>query len=989
LAEDLRFVHELRARGYSDLAREYLEKLAQTASAELKRELPLEMALTNMESANDEPDSGKRLTLYTQARADLQKFLADNPGNPRAADARFEIARATTLQGKTQLSRALLDGDLRSRIADGLKARATLVAAANQLKALPSTRETQLAAGLNLIDQAQTYLNTGSNQELLDRTKPVLEAQKILDKLAAGDPNDKITWQARAWAARCVHELGEPRKARTKYNDILAATVPAARDGKRLARYFSLLALQEAPEEAEKKNLDSYIINRASDWIDEYHNYGRTAEGYGIRFLLADTLLKEAEAPAARVTAAERNVMLVRARKYLRELEQTENDYTDRAKRLKLFAMQKQGAFKKPINQLQSFEDCYERAQFEIAQIGEDAQKYKDDNAKREAARKTRMDAAVESLRAGLKKRDARTPSVERNNARAMLAFYVMNEGKYKEAIEIGETFARADPRPSQASVAAIYALLSYGQLIARRERDAADPKALQNDPQYQDDKKHMLDLAKYMEERWPKDRAGDLARHQIALRLLREEKIPEAIQKLSAITRTYPSYISTQFALARAALQQAEQDKSDSGGYRKRALAALMSIPDPGPSAEPDINLDYMRAKITLGWELFHDKKFKEVDGLVQTLPPKLESLRLLDDPAKEREVRGKLAENLGLLKLYSKAHQAETQFKAGHYAEVAKLLDPIVDDFNANKLPQLKDNGLASPVFGFALKSQILLGNLDRAKVVIKALQALQGDKGGDNGTTAILSQLVKLIGQQIEELRKKGDKETLQRATAGFSSILNEIVKGQKTHTPLFDYLLAKCYAGMDEHQKAADLLKTYAAKNVAGAAPVEVKEHQAIQLLLIHELHQLKEIEKASELLKEIMAPRNGKPGWGTRSIDAQKLRVVLLEDEEKYGPAALLADKLVRQLLPKINDNKMKEQYLELYYHLIYCILKNGQVLSSAEQKNKAVKDAAQRILNLEKAQGGFGSDESKKRFEELLEKETDLREQYNALKGSK
>ncbi len=811
-----------------------------------------------------------------------------------------------------------------------------------------------MAVGLNLLDQAQTYLNTGSNQELLDRTKPALEAQKVFDKLAAGDANDKITWQARAWSGRCFQELGEPKKARAKYNDILAATVPAARDGKRLARYFSLLALQEAPEETEKKNLNSYIILRASDWIAEYHNYAHTPEGYGIRFLLAETLIKEAEDSAVRVTAAERNVMLVCARRYLRELEQTENDYTDRAKRLKLFAMQKQGSFKKPINQLQSFEDCFERAQYEIMQIGEDAKKLKDDGGKIDAARKARMASAVEALRAGLKKPDARTPSVELNNARAMLAYYLMNEGKYKEAIDVGESFARADSRPSQASVAAIYALLSYGQLMARREREAADPKALQNDEQYRDDKKHMLDLAKYMEERWPRDRAGDLARHQLALRLLREEKYPEAIQKLKAITPTYPSYISTQFALARAALQHAEQDKSDAGGYRKQAVAALASIPDPSPAAEPEVNLDYLRAKLTLGWELFHDKKYKEVDALTQTLPAKVESLRLLGDPAKEAEVRAKLAENVGLLKLYSKAHQAEAQFKAGHYAEVAKLLDPVVDDFNANKLPQLKDNGLAAPVLGFALETQILLGNLDRAKEAIKALQALQADKGGDNGTTAILGQLVKLISQQIDELRKKGDKESLQKAQAGFTNLLNEIVKGQKAQTPLFAYLLAKCYAGMDEHQKAADLLKPYAEKNVAGSAPAEVREHQAIQLLLIQEWHQLKEIEKASELLKEIMTAKNGKPGWGTRSIDAQKLRIVLLEDEEKYGPAALLADKLVRQLLPKINDNKMKEQYLELYYHLIFCILKNGQALSNSEQRHKGVRDAAQRIINLEK-----------------------------------
>src|SRR6516162_8800264 len=66
--EDMRFVRELRSRGYSDLAREYLQKLAQNAPAELKKELPLEIALTNLEAANEEPDSSKRLSLYAQAR---------------------------------------------------------------------------------------------------------------------------------------------------------------------------------------------------------------------------------------------------------------------------------------------------------------------------------------------------------------------------------------------------------------------------------------------------------------------------------------------------------------------------------------------------------------------------------------------------------------------------------------------------------------------------------------------------------------------------------------------------------------------------------------------------------------------------------------------------------------------------------------------------------------------------------------------------------
>ncbi len=297
----------------------------------------------------------------------------------------------------------------------------------------------------------------------------------------------------------------------------------------------------------------------------------RTPEGYGIRYLLAETLLAETNKP--KITKGERDALIVRARKYLRDIERTENDYTDRAKRLKIAAMDKQGAFKDPIDKLKTFEDCYVRAQYEIMQIGEDAKKYKDKD-QIEGARKARIAEAIKALEAGLKKPEAKTSSTESNNARAMLAYYLMNEGKYKEAVEVGETFVKNDPRSSQAAMSAVYALLSYGELLAKRERGATDAKALQDDKEYQDDKTHMLDLAKLMEERWPKERAGDLARHQMALRLLREEKFPEAVQKLAAITPAYPSYIRTQFALARACLQQAAADKDmgDPNGYRKRA---------------------------------------------------------------------------------------------------------------------------------------------------------------------------------------------------------------------------------------------------------------------------------------------------------------------------------------------------------------------------------------------------------------------------------
>src|SRR5262249_4205151 len=158
-------------------------------------------------------------------------------------------------------------------------------------------------------------------------------------------------------------------------------------------------------------------------------------------------------------------------------------------------------------------DDCLVRAQYEIMQIGEDAKKLKGEELEKQ--RKAHVDTLLQALDQGLALPEAKKPSLEVNNARALFAFYAMNAGRFKDAIRIGEAFARGDPRSAQASMSALYALQSYAQLLAERERAFATPEELK------EDKEHMVALARYMEERWPKDLAGDLARHQIALVLL------------------------------------------------------------------------------------------------------------------------------------------------------------------------------------------------------------------------------------------------------------------------------------------------------------------------------------------------------------------------------------------------------------------------------------------------------------------------------------
>ncbi len=989
-AEDLQFVRELRSRGYNDLAREYLDKLAKNASAALKKELPLERALTEMEAARDEPDSNKRITLYGQARQQFQEFLRVNPAHPRAAEARLDIAHATTLQGKTQLSRAMLEDDPALRTAEGAKARATLVAAFDQLKQLPKSPETELAMALNLLDQSDTYLNAGNDTETQESGKRIQEARQILDKLRQGDPASKITWQARAWDGRCEEMLDNPNEAIKRLRAITSATGPAVQDGKRLARYFLLLALKKLPKEAPdpKDTLNNYLIKQARNWLSDYRTYANTPEGLGVRYLLAKLLLEEAE--NAKVDSRTRERFAAQARGYLSGIERTENEFTDRAKRLKIEAMAKQRIFEKPLDRLFTFEDCYVRAQYEQMQIAEDVKKLKGNKTQAEQQRKKRIQNIIAALQAALKKADAKTPAQDTGNARALLTFYLLEQDKPKEAIAIGEPFARGDKRSSsQAASAAIYALVAYGQLLGKRERDAADPKALKDDPEYTDEKTRMLSLARFMVQRWPQERAGDLARHEIALHLLRDEKEAEAIEELAAITPSYPSYIRTQFLLARAALQQSAQDadKGDPKGYKQRALTALRTLPEPPPASDSETNGEYIQARLLLALELVKAKQLTEADKVLAALAPKLASLKLDNDPGKENKKRREFENGMIQLSLHSSVLQANADFKAAKYKETAGRLDSLIDKFNAGQLPQLRDSGLGQSVVALDLRANVQLNNMTRARAAIKALQALQTDKGAEknDNTTAILAQLVNLITRQVEELRKKDDKDSLQKAKSGFTAILNEVAGGQKKPTPMLAFLLARCYAGMDEHKKAVDLLLPFAATTDSADVPL----HHAIQLLLVQEYRQLKETDKARELLDEILKGKDGKPGWGAKNLDAQKVRIQLMEDREDYVNAARLCDSYINQLVRRLDDNKLREHYFEFYYHLVYCIVKHGQRQDNADKKSKILRDAAQRLVALEKRQGGFGAEESKKRFDELLEKESDLREQYNALKGGK
>jgi hypothetical protein len=1004
--EELRFVRELRERGDADLALEFLQRLAKGAPPELARELPLEIARTRLKAAADEPDSARRLAQYAQAQADFEKYLGDSQGGSRASDVRLDLADVAVLRGRTQLSRALLQETSAARDAEGARARELLVQAGEQLKLAAADLDRRVAAapdgtpqerfarrrleqerlrveltvGLNLFDQAQTISKTHrDNKVLLERAARISAAKKVLDRLADRD-NGPIGWQARAWAGRCDDELGEPKKARARFTEIFSAPATVAAEGQRLARYFRMLTIKDSPEPGEKPL--ELITDAANRWLAEYPRHQKGPEGCGVRYLLAEVCVDRARASK---TQRDREADLERARNLLGPLEQSENDFTDRARRLKIVIIGEQGGFTRPVAELKTFDDCYVRAQYEALQMGEDARKAKD-AAELAKSRKERLAAVLGALDRALSMPEAKKPSQQTNGARALYAYYALADGRYQDAARVGEEFARADPRSAQAAMAATYALEALGHDVLRREREAAMPEEIKAD------RDRLLGLAAYVEERWPREPAGDVARYQAALLLMRskEPPYPEIVRRLEAVSPSFPGYARAQWELAQAALQ-AERDKAPPvpgdkpTGYHDRAMAALARIPQPTAS-DPQAAHLWLLARARLTREMYRDKKFDAMRQAAETLLARVKNVRADADDKRDQAIRNQIAQEAEELLLYARYGLAEADYAAGRYDKVAAQLDPTVKEFNEGRLAPMRRNPqLGMVLLGMDLKANVQLGRMDPARAVLKALQAYTAEGGAQAGASAILGQLAVLIGQQVEDLRKKGNPENFDKAVANFTQLLGDIVKSTPDPSPRFVAQLARCYSTMGQHQKAAELLQGVPSAKTGG----DVTLYRGIRLMLVRELRQARDIKKAQEVLAEIMGTRD-KPAWGSRDVNALKEKMLLLEEDGDYVGAARLATTLVDYLKKKVDtDNAMKEPYLECYFHMTYSMYKHGQAAGDAAEKEKMLKKAAGQIVELERKWEGFGSDTSRRRFEELLGKESPLKERYEQLKAGK
>ncbi len=1020
----LEFVRELRAR-YPDLALEYLDKLRKgNPSPEVAAVIPLELAKVHLDLATAEADAKRRLDLYNKARTEFQEFIDKNPANVRVADAKVDLARVTALQAKAQLSRALTAEDATGREKGALEARQTFVLANSQLQAAadqlskdiakytdpktPQDKEARrvlqqahlqarLDVGVNFIDQAETYVNEQNQEVALARAKVINQAQTALNGVVKdAEQNNPIGWQARAWAAYCDVQNGDPGGAMRKLDDVIGRTEPGSTAGRRLALFFKMRILLDPP--ANPKEADVTTARKDAElWLTEFRNSRGTPEGCGVRYYLADALFRQAAEAKDKGT---RTQYLNKARDLCRELARVDNDYNQRARTLSIDIIGAEGGFNKDVAKLANFEECLIRAEYEGSMAEKLAGKQTEMKpADFEKQWNARIDHAVEALKLGLDyagRPGSQVSPNEAGKARSMLCGYYLFTKKFKEAVAVGEEAARAVPPTAQSGRTAEYVIEAYNDLMSENLRSGITLADLSEKGGLVE---RMDELAQFMIQQWPDEAPADVARHMRGLLLIKQKKQAEAVEVLAKVSPNYPSAIyvksslalaAAQVALDREALAKAEPDKpkkeqlaKEQAQFEQQALDALKTMPPLPARADPLTTRLYIKAKLDLASAYYRKKEYAEIEKVVDPLLAGIaagtikldapaEEAAKPDEPKKPKPI-DEARESLLIVKLYAKYGIADSELAAGHPAKVKAIIDPIVDEIRKGEHPELDGNAsLRWGLLGLALRVSIQEGNTARALEIYEAAKKFAApEKGGSS--KLILLQVAGMVKDQAREAKKKKDNDALKKYT-GF---LDKLRDGEKDPTPEFRRVMAEGYAALGQHDAAIEQARLVPEPQGEDAKDErKVSNYHFSRILIVRELRLA---DKKDESKLELEAVQ--KTAWGKDHPEVIKESIHLLPPGKAYGAWS----KLVTQLGQKIQQPGVKDQYFECYFYLVESMVN----YANEKKKDEFMTRAARLITNLEGRWPDLGGDESKARFTDLLEREAALKEQYDKLKGDK
>ena len=1010
---DLRFAGQLRAEGTPDLAIDYLNRVLPKYGPSQQESLRVVLAVAKIELSKSIPDAEARRLMMTQAKSELENFVRANPQSPLVLQASISLGAVAIRLGEAQMAKALLlDPKAPVALAEKTKGRELLGAGIVQVQELlkkldqieksgsdvpgftaSRIREEKLIAKLN-IAEAQfnlARLYNDPEKEATLRVQAIDVALKSFENLSNEDNNSPICWKAYAWAAFLLKEKGEPKKARDYIKLILATkdNNPGARAGKAWAGYFRLRILREDPEPGERNQASRLVLDGVKQWQSDFRNFrepqGDDSLRLGLRMLQAEATYDQSKAITAKdaTAATTKNKLLAEARSYLRELEQGDHEFTDPARNLKIQIVRDQGVFQRKLEQLNSFEDCFIRAQFEAMEMERDPSREKDASklkSLREQRSKLIIDSLIKGLDLDLKSAPAlKATAWERGNARIFLAYFLDRAGQTEKAADVSEGLCRNEPRAYQAEKAGILALQSLGQAQQDREKNSG-----KEDKKNIELKNRIQSLADYLIRRWPDSAAGNAARHQQGLIAIRDRKLLNGVTLLGQIPDSYEGITFVRYQLGLAALDLAAETKDDK--IRARGILALEALTDQSQSEDPGAVLAYVLAKLRLASEYYSAKRYADVGQLASKISAQIPTAKLDSDPVRAKELKEKLQTNADTLRLYAIQAQSGALLRDRKLKEALDLIDPVIQQAKVGQIEVIrKDPNLATGFLNLALRASVQGRDLAKAREVLAVMQQLDGGSG-DEAVKNQLGQVYTLARQVAGEIKTLSDPKMIETGIAGMSAVVEELAKNAEKYNTENTRLLALSFSSLGLHKRAVEVMQLAVDKTIGEAKsdPAKFKQDgsgQGLLLTFVKELRKDGRSAEARQYLVEWMGTPKA-PGWAANSVEAKLERLNILASEEKHGLVVTEASTLAKQLLPRAADNLYKERYLEAYWHMV-----NSTYLYGKGKKDGSQMDRAGSLLaQMERSWPDFGTQESRARVEEMLNREPNLRERFEAAK---
>lgn len=1032
---EIDFVRKLRAKGYHDLALEYIVKLQKGADAKQSALLTLERGRTEMALAR-EKDPEQRAGLLESARMQLEEFVRKNPADPETALTRLEIARLASYIGEALLGKALREEEGRSQQDLAKKAEAQFLRAGAELdgaiKTLPEELRSQARfdRAINFMNSARTILGQDNIESNRRRGDLIVDAKKIFETLGADDKSE-IGPLAQAWLVKCNLEIQAPVDAKKYYDRVLNLQGKNAQAAQRAAKLFFIqgamdnATLSSPPLKLDFKGKLKFIEDECRKWLAAYPAYQKSPEGWAIRYELGHSLFKQGQLVMGKETVASKAALALfeQAQKQFAPIADSGSEYSEKANQKTIQISYIRMGEKTAVADLKDFEECYLKAQVEMVKVRNLSSELEKANASQrpdlQKKRKEHHATSLQALRRALALVDAKTPPSQIDDASFFLGCAYFDSGDIHRAAVAWDRLGRSRPPGKRAATAAGQAIQAYTALL---QRDPADEGVRQR----------LRSLAEFAltaenQKNWAGDSVTAVARYQLAMLYNRDADYKKAIELLEWLPRDFSGYIYAQ-ADAVFIAQKARQIATDAGEkklYQALALAALQRMNPLPADADPLTTRMYFFAHLEQSSLLYADaaaelnrNDFPKATARYHDMARFLDELKARFDKLPldrlGKEAREQFERSWDAMKMYSRVGRAEVDYRGGKYDKVLSDMADVVAVVNKLKGDlkthiKLRNHQAISDMLVLSMRALVQKGKTDNARDLMKVIENLRGEDGSELEQTNLTEVLIADIRTQVDSLKKAGDREKLKAVVANFSAFVDELAKrlDQKALKPAELSFLAQSYNSLEEYGKAAALYARIPEPACLNTDQPNADEDRELAFYWSLQLQYGKSLRlsaknkddfvKAKKVLDRIVSHKNGR-----QQLLAEMENLHILEDLGLFSTASkgwtgiMNNPGLKKQLAtPPANQDEAKrhqlakELYFEAYYQNAWCVFKYSRAKKTPEAPDVAKKYlalAANSILRLENAKNPEGWSIVGGRFQELMRNEPMLQAAYEELK---